>query len=96
MSAYKRLKKVTTVPARVTGAHQAQKNKVIDFYQPIQFDQKEILSDMFNDMEFYIVNVDDKYASKHRLEKIIAENGGFTTQNLRSTTTHIVAARVTA
>lgn len=48
---------------------------------------------MFTGMEFYIVNTDEKMASKHFLETVIATNGGKRVQNLMETTTHLIAAR---
>lgn len=48
---------------------------------------------MFEGMEFYIVNTDEREASKHFLETVIVTNGGTRVQNLMGTTTHLIAAR---
>ena len=50
-------------------------------------------SSMFEGFEFYIVNTDEKIASKSFLETVIVTNGGKRVQNLMPTTTHIIAAR---
>lgn len=67
-------------------------SKVIDFYR--ETDTRDVLrkSDMFQGMEFYIVNVDDQIANKPYLESRIVEHGGKRVQNLLPTTTHIIAA----
>jgi hypothetical protein len=49
---------------------------------------------MFSGMEFYIVNVDPEKANKPYLESRIAENGGLVVQNMRPSTTHIIASNI--
>ena len=69
----------------------------MEYFRETEIDEAELhgvaSSDIFAGMEFYIVNTDEKAASKHFLETIIATNGGRRVQNLMDTTTHLIAAR---
>ena len=72
-------------------------NKVIEYFREATIDEAELhgvaSSTMFEGMEFYIVNTDEKAASKQFLETVIVTNGGRRVQNLMPTTTHLIAAR---
>lgn len=57
--------------------------KVIEFYRATDTSSVLKKSDMFKDMEFYIVNVDDLVVNKPYLEQRIVEHGGVVVQNLR-------------
>ena len=70
-----------------------QSSKIIEFYRETDTNDVVKKSDMFKGMEFYIVNVDDQQANKPYLENRIAEHGGSRVQNLRQSTTHIIAAK---
>jgi DNA ligase-4 len=83
---------VVGVAAGTRAARVKFNNKIVEFYR--ETDTREVLrkSDMFEGMEFYIVNADDQVANKPYLESRIVENGGRRVQNLMPTTTHVVAA----
>ena len=72
-------------------------NKVVEYFREAKIDETELhgvaSSTMFEGMEFYIVNTDEKAASKQFLETVIVTNGGRRVQNLMPTTTHLIAAR---
>jgi hypothetical protein len=69
-------------------------NKIVEFYR--ETDTKDVIkkSEMFQGMEFYIVNVDESVANKPFLESRIVENGGRRVQNLMTSTTHVIAAHM--
>ena len=56
------------------------KSKLVDYFREADIDEAELhgvaSSKMFEGMEFYIVNTDEKVASKHFLETVIVTNGG--------------------
>ena len=54
----------------------AKNQKLVEFYRETDTNEVVKKSDMFNGMEFYIVNVDDRIANKPYLESRIVEHGG--------------------
>ena len=104
IKARKKTKRLRTSSDTMTGNNAAAngnklniKSKLVEYFQEPEVDEAELhgvaSSDMFTGMEFYIVNTDEKVASKHFLETVIATNGGKRVQNLMETTTHLIAAR---
>ena len=73
------------------------KDKVVEYFREATIDEAELkgvaASTMFEGFEFYIVNTDEKVASKQFLETVVVTNGGRRVQNLMPTTTHLIAAR---
>ena len=55
-------------PHTVTG------RKVVEFYRQATLTNLEVKSEIFKDLEFYIVNTDDSVKSKPSLERLIAEH----------------------
>ena len=94
----KRLKKSEAAAGSSGGKAKLKvKSKLVEYFREAEVDEAELngvaSSDMFAGMEFYIVNTDERAASKHFLETVIATNGGRRVQNLMQTTTHLIAAR---
>ena len=56
------------------------KSRLVEYFREAEIGEDELngvaSSDMFSGMEFYIVNTDEKVASKQFLETVIATNGG--------------------
>lgn len=69
-------------------------SRVVEFFR--ETDTKEIVrkSEMFQGIEFLVVNVDEGVCNKVYLESRIAEHGGKRVQNLLPSTTHIIASRL--
>ena len=53
----------------------------------------EVVSKIFIECEFYVINTNKKIITKHKLEKLIVANGGTKVQNFLITNTHLIASK---
>ena len=76
----KRLKQAAGDNDGASGAKFRVKSKLVEYFREVEIDEAELRgvasSEMLSGMEFYIVNTDEKAASKSFLETVIATNGG--------------------
>lgn len=65
---------------------------VLEQYKDTDVSMVNVISNLFKNCEFYIVNNDNSYVTKGFLEEQIAKYGGTKVQNFLFTNTHIIAS----
>ena len=70
----------------------AKEINVLSQYRDTDVTSISVVSDLFKNCEFYIVNNDNNYVTKTFLEEQIVKYGGTKVQNFLFTNTHIVAS----
>jgi hypothetical protein len=68
---------------------------LVEFYRDTDTSNVAQISNIFEGLEFVIINTNDKELSKPFLEKTIVSLGGKKVQNFRNTTSHVIADRRT-
>lgn len=70
----------------------AREFNVLSQYRDTDVSSINVISNLFKNCEFYIVNNDNNYAAKSLLEEQIVKYGGTKVQNFLFTNTHIIAS----
>lgn len=70
----------------------AKELNVLAQYRDTDVSSVNVISDLFKNCEFYIVNNDSNFISKATLEEQIVKYGGTKVQNFLFTNTHIIAS----